>query len=129
MRRGGGLGAYRTVEVTTADPGRLVLLLFDGAIRFLHAAGTALDRGHTAEFARALSRAHAIIGALSASLDHDVGGELAANLARLYSFMLLHLTQGLLAKSRRHVDEALHLLQTLREGFEGALGLQGHARA
>ena len=115
------VGAYQEAQTLTADPPRLMLLLFDGATRFLRRAVKALARGEQAQFAQALSRAHAIIEELADSLNHESGGEIAFNLARLYAFMLLHLTQGLIEKDPAHLERVLGLLATLREGFEQAV--------
>lgn len=123
------IGTYQAVQTTTADPARLVLLLFDGAARFLRQALRGLDRGDAAGFAYSLSRAHAIIAELSDSLNRDEGGEVAANLGGLYAFLLRHLTQGLVAKRRDYLEQALSLLQTLREGFEGAVEADGREPA
>jgi flagellar protein FliS len=114
------LGAYQEAQTLTADPAHIVLQLFDGATRFLRRAVKALERGDIGQWAQSMSRAHAIIGELAESLDRKQGGEIAVNLARLYEFMLLHLTQGLVAKNPRNVEQVLGLLATLREGFEAA---------
>jgi flagellar protein FliS len=114
------LGAYQAAQTLTGDPAQVLLQLFDGTTRFLRRALKALERGDSAQFAQSISRAHAIIGELADSLDHQQGGAIAENLARLYAFMLLHLTEGLVAKSPQHVERVLGLVTTLREGFEGA---------
>jgi len=121
--------AYETVQATTADPARLMLLLFDGAARFLRQSQEGLDRGEPGSFAYPLSRAHAIIAELAGSLDYDKGGETAQNLGRLYDFMLRHLTEGLVAKSGSHVSRVLGLLQEVRGGFEQAIRAAGHEPA
>jgi flagellar protein FliS len=123
------LGTYQTVGTLTADPARLMLLLFDGASRFLLKARRGLERGDLREFAQALSRAHKIIGELGDSLNVQDGGEVATNLAQLYRFMLVHLVEGQLAKSPAHIDRVLALLQTIREGFEGAVEEASRATA
>lgn len=113
-------GVYQSVEATTADPARLVVLLFDGAISFLRQAEEGLDRGEVDTFASRVSRAQAIIGELSDSLHREAGGDLGASLARLYDFMRSHLTRGLIARSGAPAREVIELLHELREGFEGA---------
>jgi len=123
------VGTYQTVQTTTADPARVIILLFDGAVRFLRQAQDGLDRAEASAFAYPLSRAHAIIAELSNSLDRERGGELAESLGRLYDFMLRHLTQGLIARSRAHVVQVLDLLQQLRDGFEGAAQATRHEPA
>jgi flagellar protein FliS len=115
-----GLGAYQAAQTLTAEPVQVLLQLFDGAVRFLRRSRKALERGDGAQFAQSLNRAHAIIGELADSLDHKRGGEISSNLARLYEFMLMHLTEGLVAKSPQHVERVIGLLTTLREAFEAA---------
>jgi flagellar secretion chaperone FliS len=115
------IAAYQTVDTTTADPRRIVLMLFDGAIRFLGQAQRALERGDTAGFARWQAKAHAIVGELAASLNDEVGGEPAANLRRLYDFLLLYLAEGLVKRSPAHMTRAQSILRTVREGFQGAI--------
>ena len=120
--RSAQISAYQTIDTTTADPAQLVLRLLDGAVRFLRQALRGLDRGDVAVFAQGQSRAHAVIAELRSALDHDRGGEIAANLDRLYDFMLRHLTVGLLQKDRTRLEGVATLLVTLREGFDGAAG-------
>jgi flagellar protein FliS len=117
----GGLGTYTNVAIATADPGSLVLQLFDGAQRFLRRALKALEAGDTAGFASAANRAHAIVAELSNSLDRDAGAAVAADLDRLYDFMLRHLTEGLAQKSAAHLERVAALLVPLRDGFDAAI--------
>ena len=122
---GQGFGVYQSVATITADPARLVVLLFDGAITYLRQAGESLDRGDVAAFAARVARAQAIIAELTDSLDRDAAGDIGANLGRLYDFMASHLTRGLLARDGAPVQEVTALLRELREGFEGARNPQG----
>lgn len=119
------IGTYQTVQTITADPGHLVVILFDGAERFLYQAQRALEAGDLARYAESVARAHAIIAELTTALDHDKGGEVAASLSRLYGFMLRHLTEGLIQKSPTYIDDVLGPLREIREGFEGALEVSG----
>jgi flagellar secretion chaperone FliS len=121
--------AYQAVNTTTADPARIVVQLFDGAARFLRQAQTGLDRGDAKGFAYPVSRAHAIIAELSDSLDRDAGGEIAANLDRLYSFMLHHLNQALVTKNGAQLASVLALVLELRSAFEGAARAMRHGSA
>jgi len=119
------VAAYETMQTMTADPPRLVLRLYEGAERFLGQALRALAAGDLGRYAESVSRAHAIIVELSTSLDRDRGGDVAMNLSRLYGFMLRHLTDGLIERSPLHIEEVLGPLRQLREGFEGAVEVQG----
>lgn len=117
---GGILGTYETVAVATADPGTLVVRLFDGALRFLARGRRAAAGGNTADFAYAVTRAHAIVAELSNVLDRETGGEVADSLHRLYDFMLRHLTEGLAHKSGAHLDRVATILKALRDAFDVA---------
>jgi flagellar protein FliS len=117
---GSPLGAYASVSIETADPGTLVVLLFDGALRFLARGRRAVTGGNPADFAYAVTRAHAIVAELSNVLDRDTGGEVADSLHRLYDFMLRHLTEGLAHRSGVHLDRVTTILQTLRDAFDAA---------
>ena len=121
---GQGFGVYQSVATITADPARLVVLLFDGAITYLRQADESLDRGDVATFAARVSRAQAIIAELTDSLDRDAAGDIGPNLGRLYDFMASHLTRGLLGRDGGPVQEVIALLGELREGFEGARNTQ-----
>jgi flagellar secretion chaperone FliS len=121
MTTGSGfLKTYDNVSVATADPATLVVHLFDGALRFLRTAGRALASGRQADFAYAVTRAHAIIAELSNVLDREAGGDVVRNLDALYDFMLRHLTAGLAAKSSTHLDQVAAVLKNLRDAFDAA---------
>ena len=120
MSANAGVGAYQQVMTVTADPGARLLLLFDGLVRFLRQGVDALRAGSTGRFTHAVARAQAIVTELAGSLDHAAGGPLAADLSRLYEFLLRHLSAGLMAKDARHLDEALRVIEPLREGFARA---------
>jgi flagellar protein FliS len=115
------IAAYQAVQTTTADPTRVMLELFEGGARFLSQALRSLERGDLAAYSRLQSRAVAIIAELSSCLDREAGGEVAANLARLYAFMLVHLTEGLIRKSPGHLQRVLEVFQTVRGAFEQAV--------
>jgi flagellar protein FliS len=120
---------YQSVATTTADPARLVVLLFDGAITFLRQAEENLERGDVATFAARVARAQAIIAELTDSLDRGGAGDIGTNLVRLYDFMASHLTRGLISRDGGPVQEVIALLRELREGFEGARNTQGPRQA
>ena len=108
-------------QLSLRNPTVKNLQLFDGAQRFLRRALKALEAGDTAGFASAANRAHAIVAELSNSLDRDAGAAVAADLDRLYDFMLRHLTEGLAQKSAAHLERVAALLVPLRDGFDAAI--------
>jgi len=101
---------YQRAQVTTVDRGQLLLMMFDGAQRFLSQAEQRLPAKDVVGFVHALGRAQAVIAELLSTLDHQRGGEIARNLERLYTFMLDHLLQANLKKSVVHVTQVRRVL-------------------
>jgi flagellar protein FliS len=114
---------YAEAEVTVVDRGRLLLLVFEGGLKFLHLTREALAAGDLPRFAEHLGRSQAIVAELLGTLDRKAGGDLATDLARLYEFMIFHLTEANVQKSVRHVDQVIGVLGTIagayREIIEG----------
>ncbi len=114
-----GVDSYRRAAVESSSPVQLVVMLYDGALRFCADARAAILRRDVAAKGKALSRVIAIVGELQATLDLERGGEVAHSLHQLYSF----LTDRLLAASyNQHVeplDDVVRVLTNLREGWAG----------
>jgi flagellar protein FliS len=119
---GYGAKVYQRVSVdsgvASADPHRLVLMLFDGALEAIRLASSHIAAGNVAEKGRALGKAARIVEeGLKASLDKDAGGPLAKQLAALYDYATLRLLQANLKNDRAALDEAAGLLADLREAW------------
>jgi len=112
---------YTQAQVTSVDRHRLLLLVFDGGLTFLGRARDALAAGDLPRFAEALGRGQAVIGELLGTLDHRAGGEIAAQLARLYDFMLVHLTEANARESVTHVDDVIRVLSVIAGAFREIL--------
>lgn len=105
--------------VTAADPHKLILMLFDGAIMAVTSAAVAMDAKDIPGKGKAISRAIEIIASgLDASLDRDAGGELAMRLSALYEYMTDRLLYANLHNSRAALDEVCELLSGLRESWQ-----------
>jgi flagellar protein FliS len=103
--------AYQQVQIGSAGPLRIVVLLYEGAIQFSRQALEKFDepavRGH------ALGRAHSIVSELFATLDHEQGEQIATNLDSLYGFVLDALTRATVDGDRKALRDALNVLKTL----------------
>jgi len=113
------IDAYARVGVETgvasADPHKLILMLYDGTLAAICAARLAMNRGEIAAKGAAVAKAIAIIdGGLKASLDVEAGGVLAERLAGLYDYMLTRLLAANLRNDTRILDEVSRLLDELR---------------
>ncbi|HOS93856.1 MAG TPA: flagellar export chaperone FliS [Armatimonadota bacterium] len=112
---------YRRTAVETASRGRLILLLYDGLLRFLEQARTELAERKPKEAHFALIKAQNVLSELMASLDLDQGGEIARNLLAIYEFMFMQLVDANFRKSAEPVDEVVDLVRTLREAWDRAV--------
>ena len=109
--------AYKRGQVSSAGPLRIVVLLYEGAIRF---GGQALQKfDDPALRGSALGRMHRIVSELLSALDHDQGGEIAGNLDALYTYALEAITRANVASDRKALESAIEVLQTLLDGWRG----------
>lgn len=111
---------YREMQVTTATPGQLLLMLYDGAIRFCRDACVALEAGKTEESHRLLLRAQDIVAELMSTLNFEAG-PMAQNLYNLYEYMQRRLIEANVKKDRQVVEEVVELLDGLREAWHTAV--------
>jgi flagellar protein FliS len=114
--------AYKQSSVLTASPAQLVVMLYDGARRFLHQAAAALRDGRQGTADERLRRAEDIISELLATLDHERGGEISSRLQGLYTFMLAELNRARLERSADRVDWTREQLTELREAWAQVAG-------
>jgi len=114
--------AYHAQSVLTASPGQLVLMMFDGALRFLALAKEGFNqpeenmrRFETINLN--LQRAQNIIAELQGSLNHEAGGEIAVTLDRLYDYYSRRLFEANVKKRLEPVIEVERFLQELRDAW------------
>lgn len=110
--------AYHQVQVTTTDRGRLLLLMYEGAVKFLRQAKAGLDAKDLAKFCRYISKAQAIIVELVNTLDFEKGGIIATDLDRLYDFILFYLTEANLYRDGERVERVIGLIEKVYEGYK-----------
>jgi flagellar secretion chaperone FliS len=114
--------AYKKAAVSTVDQRRLIVMLYDGAIKFLTLAVDKMKKGDAYESHRNLIRGKSIIAELLASLNMDAGGEIARNLQRLYTYMFNELIEANLNNDAERVAVVIGLLKDLRVGWQGMKG-------
>jgi flagellar protein FliS len=107
---------YRDNAVLTATPEQLVVMLYDGANRFLTQSAIAMRDGRTGLAGEKLRRAEAIIDELLATLDMSVG-EIAERLQSLYLFFKEHLMAARRNQDASKVDEVARLMRELRSAW------------
>jgi flagellar protein FliS len=116
--------AYKSNQIVTADPGTILLLLYQGAIDALKRAVVFMEAGNMADKGRQILKANDIISEFIASLDFEIGGELAQNLEGLYRFMLEQILLANVQNDPKRIATVVSLLTTLKSGWEEAVALQ-----
>ena len=116
------VSAYQDTAVTTQTKGRLIVLLYDGAIKFMKLAIKELEAGNFEAKGQYISRAQDIINELNAVLDTDAGGEIAANLRKLYCFMNTRLSEANTKCKPEMIAEVIALMEELNKSWKAIAG-------
>ena len=109
--------AYQKAAVNTVDQRKLILMLYDGAIKFLTHAVEKMQKNEVYEAHTNLIRGKSIIAELLSSLNLENGGDIARNLQRLYAYMFNELIDANLNKDPERVQRVVRLLKELRTAW------------
>lgn len=123
--------SYKNSAIETASPEKLILMLFDGALRFMHNA----DEGFQEEdcirrnelINNNILRAQKIVSELQASLNMKIGGEFADTMYRLYDFVNEQLMQANLKKLQEPLRDSQRIISELRGAWAEMLNQQSSA--
>lgn len=129
MTNASPMSHYRRTEIETASPAKLLLMLYDGAIRRLDRANRSIDSSDMSGAHDHLVRAQDIILELMLSLDWDVGGDIPARLHSLYDFMYRRLVEANIRKDKAPIGEVLSLLEQLRQTWSEVINTTPAAAA
>ncbi len=113
--------AYKKTQIETATPENLILMLYDGALRFIGQAELAFEEKDIEKISNLLLRIQAIFNELLSSLDKDKGGDIATNLERLYLFFLRQLSESNIKKDPKPMIQIKPLVEDLRDTWEQAM--------
>ena len=120
MSTNNGYQKYKKIDVSTASQNRLVIMLYDGAIKFLENACNAMDKKHgTEEAHNNIMKAQEIIYELLSSLNYDAK-EIAERLASIYTYMNQRLTEANISKTKPPILEVIKYLKELKSAWEVA---------
>jgi flagellar protein FliS len=108
---------YYQVEVNTSNGLKLVVMLYEGAIRFLTQAKTSVENNNLTAKAVAIDRALAILGELQSTLRLEEGGEIASSLNRIYTYMIERIIEASTKLDVRPLDEVIKLLRILNSAW------------
>jgi len=122
-----GYNQYQENQIATASREQILLMLYDGAIRFCKQASFAIKNGNIADKGRFIGKAMAIISEFSTSLDHEIGGEIAKNLDALYAYMMKELTKANINNETQPIDNTCTMLCELRATWAEAINMNNQA--
>ena len=117
-----GIKAYQDNAVTTQSRGRLIVLLYEGAIKFMKLAVREIEANNYEAKGRYINKAQDIINELNAVLDMDAGGEIASNLRRLYMFMARRLSEANIKRDPQMIREVISLMEELGQSWKAISG-------
>ncbi len=115
--------AYQRTNISTASQGRLVVLLYEGAIKQLNSALSFIEidgkikPGNIEKFGICIQKTQAIITELQVSLDMDKGGDIAKNLMSLYVYFNEQLTDANITHNREKINFVLKMMGELAESW------------
>ncbi|POR04792.1 flagellar protein FliS [Alkalispirochaeta sphaeroplastigenens] len=125
------VSAYRQTSVKTASQGRIIVMLYDEALRQIDAAETLLAESSREldKINNALVKAQDIVTELMVSLDLEQGGEIARNLLRLYLFFNDRLMEANVKKEQEPLREVRGLMVNLRDAWKQIEGQSPDGRS
>jgi flagellar secretion chaperone FliS len=109
--------SYKTANITTADRGKLVIMIYDHCIKWTKKAEEELGASRTEPMVRAVQRVQNGLTELMCALDMEKGGEISKNLFRLYEFYSRHLTMAIKERSPQHLKDVSGMMGMLREAW------------
>ena len=112
---------YLAIRISTASPMELVRILYEGAVQSVHEAIRALHSGDITNRGQAINRAIEILAELRVSLRRDAQEQYSNTLAELYGYIQHQLIRAHAEQSESLLQEVLRLLNTLLEGWSGAM--------
>jgi len=110
---------YQQNSIMTASPEDLTLMLYNGAIKFINLGKLFIEEKNMEKAHYNIIRAQDIISELNITLDMDY--EISQNLRKLYTFVLEKLLDANISKDVKHLDEALEIVEGLRDTWKDAM--------
>ena len=117
-----GVETYQETAITTQTKGRLIVMLYDGAIKFLKMAIKEIQANNPEQKGKYITKALNILFELNTVLDTDAGGEVATNLRSLYTFMIRRLHEANIEQDAGRIEEVIKLLEELNQSWKAIAG-------
>lgn len=121
--------SYQQVNVNTMNRGKIVVMLYSGAITFLTKAKMFAQKKDFVQKGKFITKAQHIIDELNYSLDMQKGQEIAKNLRSVYLFISRYLVQANLKNDPDMIDRVIKILETLKSAFDEIVSNPKYAEA
>ena len=108
---------YRHNEIYTSSQGKLIVMMYEGAMKFVNLAIEGVDNKDLPKKGMYINKAHDIVNELSLALDLKKGGEVAHKLESLYQFILHQLTRANIKSDRKALEAIINVLTPLLEAW------------
>lgn len=118
------INRYEDIYVTTAGKEKLIILAYDGIVKFINQAKINMENENIAGKSDRIFKATAVIEELAASLNMEEGGEIAEKLYALYGYMLKQLLIANMKSDPLILDEVLSLIKTLYSAWAEVIDKQ-----
>lgn len=112
---------YKNQSIQTASREKILLMLYEGAIRFMKLAVQACENKDIAGRGLNIGKAFDIVMELNNTLDHKVGGDISKNLEQLYMYITEQLTQANIKGDKAHLENAIKVMEVLYTGWQEAV--------
>jgi flagellar protein FliS len=123
------LNQYQLNQVSTASPEQILLMLYDGAIRFTRQAIEGIEEDRLDMKRHGISKTIAIVTEFSNTLDHKIGGKIADDLHELYDFMIRELIAANIKNDVKKLKDVEILLVDLRQTWGEAVVISKREKA
>lgn len=121
MIRPKAYSAYKTNQIADADQGKLILMMYDGAIQFITQAKIKLDNNDLSGMGLYLGKAESVVSELLHCLNKKDGGDISKSLGSLYNFILRELLLTNIKKDPAMLKHLISILSKLREAWQQIL--------
>lgn len=120
---------YREMDVMSASPGQLVVMLYDHLLVSMRRARIAMEARNVEQRMKLLDKSRTILSELLVTLDHEKGGDVAKNLSGLYTFLLSELVDVGIRSDARRLERLTGIVADLRDAFATIAGVDVQAMA
>ncbi len=112
-----GYDAYKNTEVSTADQKKLILMLYDGMLRFLKIAIENMQPRKYELVNNNIIKAQDIVSELMMALDMKLGGDVASNLFNIYAYLKKRMLEANIQKNSEILKECVKLISELKDAW------------